>query len=129
MTSTNNHHETLPGALRVMSFFFFYFFAEDFAGLKAEDKEQESVCELAATNTGSSNPADCKAEAAESNSSSTGVASSSGRKWKFNRQFSRTKEMSCSRPVQDLKEHKIFISIQENQFRRNGMGNFGTFFY
>ncbi|KAI4829700.1 hypothetical protein KUCAC02_001375 [Chaenocephalus aceratus] len=47
----------------------------------------------------------------DSESSGTDAASSSGRKWHFNRQLSRSKEPSG------------------NQFRRNGMGDFGTFFY
>uniref|UniRef100_A0A3B4XR66 SHC SH2-domain binding protein 1 n=1 Tax=Seriola lalandi dorsalis TaxID=1841481 RepID=A0A3B4XR66_SERLL len=45
------------------------------------------------------------------------------------RQLSRNKEKSCSRAVQDLMDHQIFVSIQGNQFKRNGMGDFGTFFY
>ncbi|KAJ4947539.1 hypothetical protein JOQ06_009574 [Pogonophryne albipinna] len=65
----------------------------------------------------------------DSESSGTDAASSSGRKWHFSRQLSRSKEPSCSRAVQDLMQHQIFVSIQGNQFRRNGMGDFGTFFY
>lgn len=51
----------------------------------------------------------------------------SARKWQLCRQLSRSKEATCSRPVQDLLHHEIFVSIQGNQFRRNGMGDFGTF--
>ncbi|XP_072321779.1 SHC SH2 domain-binding protein 1 [Eucyclogobius newberryi] len=51
----------------------------------------------------------------------------SARKWQLCRQLSRSKEATCSRPVQDLLNHEIFVSIQENQFKRNGMGDFGTF--
>ncbi|MEQ2168263.1 hypothetical protein GOODEAATRI_012542 [Goodea atripinnis] len=52
-----------------------------------------------------------------------------GKKWQFGRQLSRNKEVSCSRPVQDLMEHQIFVSVQGNQFKRNGQGDFGIFFY
>uniref|UniRef100_A0A8C6SU37 SHC SH2-domain binding protein 1 n=1 Tax=Neogobius melanostomus TaxID=47308 RepID=A0A8C6SU37_9GOBI len=51
----------------------------------------------------------------------------SARKWQLCRQLSRSKEATCSRPVQDLLNHEIFVSIQGNQFRRNGMSDFGTF--
>ncbi|KAM9861039.1 SHC SH2 domain-binding protein 1 [Aulostomus maculatus] len=51
------------------------------------------------------------------------------RKWQFCRQLSRSKEISCSRAVQDLMDHQMFVSIQGNQFKRNGMGDLGTFFY
>uniref|UniRef100_UPI0037E760C8 SHC SH2 domain-binding protein 1 n=1 Tax=Semicossyphus pulcher TaxID=241346 RepID=UPI0037E760C8 len=68
-------------------------------------------------------------ESAE-NSTEGGAASNSGRKWQFSRQLSRNKETSCvSRAVQDLMDHQIFVSITGNQFRRNGMGDFGTFYY
>lgn len=53
----------------------------------------------------------------------------SGRKWRLCRQLSRTKESSCSRAVEGLMDQEVFVSIQGNQFRRNGMGDFGTFFY
>ncbi|XP_034536114.1 SHC SH2 domain-binding protein 1 isoform X2 [Notolabrus celidotus] len=76
-------------------------------------------------------------QSAENNSSSTeggasieGGASTSGRKWTFSRQLSRSKETSCvSRAVQDLTELQVFVSITGNQFRRNGMGDYGTFYY
>ncbi|KAJ0056714.1 hypothetical protein NL108_012234 [Boleophthalmus pectinirostris] len=55
------------------------------------------------------------------------LVSASARKWQLCRQLSRSKEATCSRPVQDLLSHEIFVSIQGNQFRRNGMGDFGTF--
>lgn len=55
------------------------------------------------------------------------VLAASAKKWQLCRQLSRSKEASCSRPVQDLLNHEIFLSIQGNQFRRNGMGDFGTF--
>uniref|UniRef100_A0A3B3Z728 Uncharacterized protein n=1 Tax=Periophthalmus magnuspinnatus TaxID=409849 RepID=A0A3B3Z728_9GOBI len=55
------------------------------------------------------------------------LLSASARKWQLCRQLSRSKEATCSRPVQDLLNHEIFVSIQGNQFRRNGMGDFGTF--
>ncbi|CAF93641.1 unnamed protein product, partial [Tetraodon nigroviridis] len=57
------------------------------------------------------------------------VASASGKKWQFNRQLSRNKEVTGARAVQDLMEDHIFVSIQGNQFRRNGLSDFGTFFY
>ncbi|XP_053174873.1 SHC SH2 domain-binding protein 1 [Scomber japonicus] len=64
-----------------------------------------------------------------SNNGADGDATAtSGRKWQFGRQLSRNKEASCSRAVQNLMDHEIFVSIQGNQFRRNGMGDFGTFF-
>uniref|UniRef100_A0A8C9ZYK1 SHC SH2-domain binding protein 1 n=1 Tax=Sander lucioperca TaxID=283035 RepID=A0A8C9ZYK1_SANLU len=66
---------------------------------------------------------------AENNSAGSDAASTSGRKWQFSRQLSKNKETSCSRAVQDLMDHQIFVSIQGNQFRRNGMGDLGTFFY
>ncbi|KAM9318938.1 SHC SH2 domain-binding protein 1 isoform 2-T2 [Pholidichthys leucotaenia] len=60
----------------------------------------------------------------------TNMAScSTSRKWQFTRQLSRNKEASCSRAVHDLKDHQVFVSIQGNQFKRNGMGDFGTFLY
>ncbi|XP_034730874.1 SHC SH2 domain-binding protein 1 [Etheostoma cragini] len=65
----------------------------------------------------------------ENNSTGGDGASTSGRKWQFSRQLSKNKETSCSRAVQDLMDHQIFVSIQGNQFRRNGMGDLGTFFY
>lgn len=105
------------------------------ARLTAEDKQQGGVPDalLISTKT-TSNPtsssADARLESAENNSSADSeVTSASGRKWQFSRQLSRNKETSCSRAVQDLMDHQIFVSIQGNQFRRNGMGNFGTFFY
>ncbi|XP_075994634.1 SHC SH2 domain-binding protein 1 [Genypterus blacodes] len=52
----------------------------------------------------------------------------SGRKWRLCRQLSRNKE-ACGRAVEGLMEQEVFASIQGNQFRRNGMGDFGTFFY
>lgn len=66
------------------------------------------------------------ASAASSDSSSNAAA---GRKWQFGRQLSRNKEATCSRAVQDLMEHQIFVSVQGNQFKRNNRGDFGIFFY
>lgn len=66
---------------------------------------------------------------APDNSNSTDSDTASARKWQFCRQLSRSKETSCSRAVEDLTDHQIFVSISGNQFRRNGMGDFGTFFY
>ncbi|XP_041792091.1 SHC SH2 domain-binding protein 1 isoform X2 [Chelmon rostratus] len=97
--------------------------SEDPAGLTAEYKEQGG----APANLTSTDSADVPES--DNNSTHVGVASTSGRKWQFSRQLSRNKETSCSRAVQDLMDHQIFVSIQGNQFRRNGMGDFGTFFY
>ncbi|XP_034040285.1 SHC SH2 domain-binding protein 1 isoform X2 [Thalassophryne amazonica] len=57
------------------------------------------------------------------------VAATVSRKWQFCRQLTRNKEATCSRAVEGLMEHEIFVSAQGNQFVRNGMGDFGTFFY
>lgn len=57
------------------------------------------------------------------------AASTSGKKWQFNRQLSRNKEVTGARAVQDLMEDHVFVSIQGNQFKRNGLSDFGTFFY
>ncbi|XP_076592872.1 SHC SH2 domain-binding protein 1 [Chaetodon auriga] len=105
---------------------------ENPAGL-TEYKEQGGVPDpllicTSTSNLTSSSSADVP-ESAENSSTHVGVASTSGRKWQFSRQLSRNKETSCSRAVQDLMDHQIFVSIQGNQFRRNGMGDFGTFFY
>lgn len=58
-----------------------------------------------------------------------GAPVTSARKWQFSTQLSRNKETTCSRVDDNLTEHQIFASIQGNQFKRNGLGNFGTFFY
>lgn len=52
-----------------------------------------------------------------------------GKKWQFTRQLSRNKEAAGARAVQDLMEDHVFVSIQGNQFKRNGLSDFGTFFY
>ncbi|KAF7666758.1 hypothetical protein LDENG_00093780, partial [Lucifuga dentata] len=76
------------------------------------------------------NTADIPPESTETNSGVDGeVNASSGRKWRLCRQLSRNKDASCSRAVQGLTDLQIFTSIQGNQFRRNGQGDFGTFFY
>ncbi|XP_031586245.1 SHC SH2 domain-binding protein 1 [Oreochromis aureus] len=62
------------------------------------------------------------------NSSDGDAAVSTGRKWQFSHQLSRNMEMSIQ-AVEDLKDHQIFVSFQGNQFKRNGMGDFGTFCY
>lgn len=106
----------------------------------ATDKQQEGVTDPHSTTSSSSsslssdtptssNSAPVQTESAESSSTDGDVASVTGRKWQLSRQLSRNKEASCSRPVQDLMEHQIFISVQENQFKRNGRGDFGTFFF
>ncbi|XP_035507708.1 SHC SH2 domain-binding protein 1 [Morone saxatilis] len=98
---------------------------------EAEDKRQGDVPDplLISTHPTSSGSAEIHPDSAENNNSiDSVVASNSGRKWQFSRQLSRNKDTSCSRAVPDL-DHQIFVSIQGNQFRRNGMGDFGTFFY
>ncbi|CAJ1048683.1 SHC SH2 domain-binding protein 1 isoform X1 [Xyrichtys novacula] len=66
----------------------------------------------------------------EGGASTEAGASTSGKKWAFSRQLSRNKETSCvSRAVEDLTELPVFVSITGNQFRRNGMGDYGTFYY
>lgn len=107
-------------------------FPTEAAAPAAEDKPQGGhpppVSETSTTPT-SSGSADAQPEPTDDNNSTDG-ASTLGRKWQFGRQLSRNKETSCSsRPVQDLLHHPVFVSIEGNQFRRNGMGDFGTFFY
>lgn len=103
--------------------------------LLAEDATAETAADPhSATSSSSdtptsSNSTPVQTESAESSSTDGDVASITGRKWQLSRQLSRNKEASCSRPVQDLMEHQIFVSVQENQFKRNGRGDFGTFFF
>uniref|UniRef100_A0AAQ4NZN5 SHC SH2-domain binding protein 1 n=2 Tax=Gasterosteus aculeatus aculeatus TaxID=481459 RepID=A0AAQ4NZN5_GASAC len=98
------------------------------SGPTAEDQQKEGV--TAPTDPTSSSSADVQPESAESSGGADcDTAAASGSKWRFIRQLSRNKETSCSRAVQDLMDHQIFVSIQGNQFRRNGMGDLGTFFY
>ncbi|XP_029000910.1 SHC SH2 domain-binding protein 1 [Betta splendens] len=97
----------------------------EFEGQTAEDKQQEGPSDPPSTPTTVSQPG-----STEDSSSTDDVVPTSGRKWQFSRQLSRNKEASCSsRPVQDLLDHQVFVSIQGNQFRRNGIGDFGTFLY
>ncbi|XP_058485430.1 SHC SH2 domain-binding protein 1 [Solea solea] len=113
--------------------------AKDSTGGAAEDEELggDSVpVSVATTSSSSSMSPTSSSAAAESKStennnnsgSSTEGDVASGRKWQISRQLSRNKE-TCSRAVQDLTDHEIFISVQGNQFKRNGMGDFGTFYY
>ncbi|KAL1007111.1 hypothetical protein UPYG_G00082120 [Umbra pygmaea] len=44
-------------------------------------------------------------------------------------QKSRIKELGVTQADDDLLSQEMFVSIQGNQFRRNGMGSFGTFLY
>lgn len=112
-------------------------FPTEAAAQAAEDKQQGGlshplpVSAASTTTPTSSSSAAAQPESTEDNNSTdAGAASTSGRKWQFGRQLSRNKETSCSsRPVQDLLHHLVFVSIEGNQFRRNGMGDFGTFFY
>ncbi|XP_029284637.1 SHC SH2 domain-binding protein 1 isoform X2 [Cottoperca gobio] len=105
--------------------------SDEHAGLPSADKQQGAFTAplISSTTTPSSRSADIQPESAENSNTGADVASTSGRKWQFSRQLSRNKETFCSRAVQDLVDHQIFVSIQGNQFRRNGMGDFGTFFY
>ncbi|KAM7423565.1 hypothetical protein PAMA_000087 [Pampus argenteus] len=103
-----------------------------------EDAGQTAECKPAgvtdpplittSTTLTTSSSADIQSVSIENNGVDSGVAAASGKKWQFCRQLSKNKETSCSRAVQDLMDHEIFVSIKGNQFRRNGMGDFGTFF-
>ncbi|XP_077567821.1 SHC SH2 domain-binding protein 1 [Stigmatopora nigra] len=53
----------------------------------------------------------------------------SARNWLFFNPSSIKQNTPCSLALQDMNAHIIFISIEGNQFRRNGIGDFGTFFY
>uniref|UniRef100_A0AAQ5YVN5 Right handed beta helix domain-containing protein n=1 Tax=Amphiprion ocellaris TaxID=80972 RepID=A0AAQ5YVN5_AMPOC len=88
-----------------------------------------SIATSTTTTLTSSSSAGLQPEPVANNSIDGDTASSTGQKWPLSRQLSRNKEMSCSRAVEDLMDHQIFVSIQGNQFKRNGMGDFGTFFY
>nr|XP_046268660.1 SHC SH2 domain-binding protein 1 isoform X2 [Scatophagus argus] len=109
--------------------------SEDPAGPIAEHKQQGGgadslLISSTSASSSSSSSADVRPDSAENmERMDGGVACISDRNWKLNHQLSKNKETSCSRAVQDLMEHQIFVSIQGNQFRRNGMGDFGTFFY
>ncbi|XP_011607889.2 SHC SH2 domain-binding protein 1 [Takifugu rubripes] len=67
--------------------------------------------------------------AEKKDSTDDSVASTVGKKWQFNRQLNPNKEVTCVQAVQDLMGDHIFVSIQGNQFRRNGLSDFGTFFF
>lgn len=97
-----------------------FFPPEDPAAATAEDGQQDPPTEPRSSPVPQAEPADA---------STAGSDSAAGRKWQFGRQLSRTKEATCSRAVQDLMEHQIFVSVQGNQFKRNNRGDFGTFFY
>lgn len=88
------------------------------------DKQQECVSTTSTSNVTSSSSAYVLPELLQNHSTTSTV----GRKWQISCQLSRNKE-TCSRAGQDPVDHQIFVSIQGNQFRRNGMGDFGTFFY
>uniref|UniRef100_A0A3P9L295 SHC SH2-domain binding protein 1 n=1 Tax=Oryzias latipes TaxID=8090 RepID=A0A3P9L295_ORYLA len=93
---------------------------EDPAAVTAEDGQQDPPTEPRSSPVPQAEPADA---------STAGSDSAAGRKWQFGRQLSRAKEATCSRAVQDLMEHQIFVSVQGNHFKRNNRGDFGTFFY
>lgn len=44
-------------------------------------------------------------------------------------QRSRLKDLGAMRADENLLSQEMFVSIEGNQFRRNGMGSFGTFLY
>lgn len=44
-------------------------------------------------------------------------------------QRSRLQDLGAMRTDENLLSQEMFISIEGNQFRRNGMGSFGTFLY
>lgn len=67
--------------------------------------------------------------AEKKDSTDDSVASTVGKKRQFNRQLNPNKEVTCVQAVQDLMGDHIFVSIQGNQFRRNGLSDFGTFFF
>ncbi|XP_029577706.1 SHC SH2 domain-binding protein 1-like [Salmo trutta] len=48
---------------------------------------------------------------------------------KQRRRKSRLKELGVTQADDNLLSQEMFVSIQDNQFRRNGMGSFGTFLY
>lgn len=39
------------------------------------------------------------------------------------------RELGVTQADDNLLSQEMFVSIQDNQFRRNGMGSFGTFLY
>ncbi|CAL8352216.1 unnamed protein product [Merluccius merluccius] len=59
----------------------------------------------------------------------TEPATTSTRKWQLCRQLSKNKEAGSTQADMGLLELEMFVSIEGNQFRRNGMGDFGTFLY
>lgn len=44
-------------------------------------------------------------------------------------QKSRVQDVGAMRADENLLSREMFVSIEGNQFRRNGMGSFGTFLY
>lgn len=89
-----------------------------------------SVCLPAvAVQSSESNRTPVQPSCEKTDGSESGAPVTSARKWQFSSQLSRNKETTCSRVDDNLTEHQIFVSIQGNQFKRNGLGNFGTFFY
>ncbi|XP_061613813.1 SHC SH2 domain-binding protein 1 [Phyllopteryx taeniolatus] len=73
------------------------------------------------------NPEDAPPKLTENPHRDTNV--NSARNWQFCCQPSVNRHTSCTLAMQDMIADKIFISIEGNQFRRNGMGDFGTFLY
>ncbi|CAL8361787.1 SHC SH2 domain-binding protein 1 isoform X1 [Gadus morhua] len=57
------------------------------------------------------------------------ATTTSTKKWQLCRQLSRNKDAGTTHTDMGLLEQKMFVSIQGNQFKRNGMGDFGTFLY
>lgn len=48
---------------------------------------------------------------------------------KLHRQRSRANQLGSMQSDENLPSQEMFVSIQGNQFRRNGKGSFGTFLY
>lgn len=102
--------------------------SEDLAKEDRQTPENISSTSTTPTTNGSTTSSSSSLASTENSSNGADSDSASDRKWQFFRQQSRNKEASGSRAVQNLMDHEIFVSIQGNQFRRNGMGDFGTFF-
>ncbi|XP_056146926.1 SHC SH2 domain-binding protein 1 [Lampris incognitus] len=55
-------------------------------------------------------------------------ATTSARKWPLCQQHMKNKDPYCM-PIDEDQVQEMFVSMQGNQFKTNGMGNFGTFLY
>lgn len=95
----------------------------------AEYSSPLNGCEAAPANGSESSHTPVQPNSEKTDGSESGGPIASARKWQFGSQLNKNKETTCSRVDDNLTEHQIFASIQGNQFKRNGLGNFGTFFY